>query len=1024
MTMALPIAFAACTSDEFESFNNQGDALKNRKDLGQVALMFEGDAQTRWTEGLLPEVDDRVGAVLIDDLDLTANGGVYNEEDPISNYETNPNQIFSNYMYENDGTAWRTNANLVEGGYYFYAPYVAHQGRGLLELNTPVVQTVNVDAEGNIEANSAIANLAKEGTTPFYIGYKFLSSTEDNTNITISMKHIFAYPEITLTNETEKDIELSRMLIQSANGFIASGELANEKIGGTKGVMYITGNQDAESIAAAKKESEDYDITKDPTLENYPEFRTWGAWQQVFAYDEGGKTIPTQLPNDLELKKTGLEELATADLLKETETTNLIRVDFSENITVASGESISFRVVLPAAEYKANDLTLWFVVPSGKAYQVGVEGAVDDKVTTMLGDRYAGEDYSEDGELKTGAKQFEVAIDKDNDDLKDAPSVVTTTEALIDLLRYERANTGTLNVTLAGSDIEFNQSVLNAIANIKSQSVAFSGIINIVGSTDEEKPMVIDEEVIFDQAIVKEGYTTFENNGLGFGNVTIEKGATLNVESIKATQKGYTQGVITNKGNLVVGGKTVGNATIDEVLNYGSITFAGKGTITTLNDMSKDEAVLTITVAEGAEYTYRNGDEFNVINSGTLEIEAGAEIAGNITNNGVIELLGAATNKGTLTNAAGAEINGEGTLTNAGKLENSGVVNCDVTNGDPETDGAKEGTTYTITAKSNSQFMGKVSGTVKNAETNSFVVESNAVLVNVDNSKLAVVYNAGELNEKTVLPKLVGENKGIINTLNVTSVSLTDNAASWTAADAYADAVEVINVNGNMNIVTTWTLPTSVTDMNIKTNSQMNGEGTLKFQNATKLAKINIAQSVKLTVVGGKIEGGNAKVEMVSLYDLKKPETIKNRGQFESIKGTLTNVVYDEEDGDWFVNNGGTVTAGTIAADTEINYNGEYKLGNDAKISKFGKDVTYVKLVADGNNKSAVIAKDLVGDKKNVHVLVGAGVTLTLGVDPGDYTGVADIDKAVTGEEGAILIIKRDQDAKRVWKDGKWEVSK
>ena len=1017
MTMALPIAFAACTSDEFESFNNQGDALKNRKDLGQVALMFEGDAQTRWTEGLLPEVDDRVGAVLIDDLDLTANGGVYNEEDPISNYVTNPSQIFSNYMYENDGTAWRTNANLVEGGYYFYAPYVAHQGRGLLELNTPVVQTVDVDAEGNVEANSAIANLAKEGTTPFYIGYKFLSSTEDNTNITISMKHIFAYPEITLTNETEKDIELSRMLIQSANGFIASGELANERIGGTKGVMYITGNQDAKSIADAKELSEDYDATKDPQEENYPEFRTWGAWQQVFAYDEGGKTIPTQLPNDLELKKTGLEELTTADLLKETETTNLIRVDFSKNITVASGKSISFRVVLPAAEYKANDLTLWFVVPSGKAYQVEVEGNAGDKVTTMLGDRYAGEDYSDDGELKTGAKQFEVAIDENNDDLKDAPSVVTTTEALIDLLRYERANTGTLNVTLAGSDIEFNQSVLNAIANIKSQSVAFSGIINIVGSTDEEKPMVIDEKVIFDQAIVKEGYTTFENDGLGFGNMTIEKGATLNVNKVKASEgigaNKYNQGVITNKGNLVVG-----DATIDKVDNYGSVTFAGEGTIEELTDNSTDGKVLTITVAEGAEYTYKNGDEFNVINNGTLKIEAGTEIAGNITNNGVIELLGAATNKGTLTNAAGAEINGDYTLTNAGTLTNNGTVNCQVKNGEPKKDENGNYETYTINANETSKFMGKVEGTVFN-EYNSLVVKDGAVLVNVDNTKLATVYEVA-LTDDTELPHLIGAG-AFINTLNVTGVNVTED---WPNAEveAYEDAIKVLNVKGDINIKkgVTLSLPATVEEVNVSGDRLME-EGTLEFQNKTKLAKINIAENAKLTVYGGTIKGGDAKVEIVSLYDLTKPETIKNRGQFESIKGTLTNVIY--QDGNWFVNNGGTVTAGTIAADTEINYNGEYKLGASAKISSFGENVTYVKLVADGANKSATIAADLVGGGNNVHVLVGAGVELTLGVDKNDYTGVANIDKAVTGEEGAILIIKRDTDAKRVWKNGKWEVS-
>ena len=144
MTMALPLAFAACTSEEFESFNNQGEGLNNRKDIGKVALMFDGgDAQTRWTAGMAPEVGDRVGVVLIDQN----NGGT--DEDPMKNYTVNDNQIFTNYMYENDGNAWTTNANLVEGNYYFYAPYVAsHQGRSLIKLTTPVVQNIDVDAQG------------------------------------------------------------------------------------------------------------------------------------------------------------------------------------------------------------------------------------------------------------------------------------------------------------------------------------------------------------------------------------------------------------------------------------------------------------------------------------------------------------------------------------------------------------------------------------------------------------------------------------------------------------------------------------------------------------------------------------------------------------------------------------------------------------------------------------------------------------------------------------------------------------
>ena len=996
MTMALPLAFAACTSDEFESFNNQGEALKNRKDLGQVALTVGGDAQTRWTGSMGAEVGDRIGAVLIDNK--TADGS----EDPMDDYTVSGTEIFTNYMYQNDGTAWRTNANLVEGNYYFYAPYVEYQGRGLLKFATPLVQTIDVDADGNIEPNSGIANYAEAAESPMVIGYKFLASTDDNTDVTISMKHLFAYPEFKFTNNSGEAVTLSRVLIENTGeGFVAGGGLNNEAIGGKSGKLFITGEQDA--IEEAKDAYEAWNKKGDA-----PEFASWGAWQQVFAYDEGGQTIPTGLDKDLNAQS--IEDLKTADLVANPTYSELIRVDFSDDVVVADGETISFRVIMPAGTYSTDKLTLYYVVPSGKAYAVKMKDVTTEKeITTLLQDRYTRQDYTNKGQLKTGAKQFESEIDEDAT-LENAPSVVTTTEALIDLIMEEKSNTEALNITLAGDDIEFNQDVMDAIAGMKSQSIKFSGKINIVGNTNSA--LVINENITFDEAVVKSGRTNLNNRSLTYGTLTIEKGATL-----RAINVAKENGVIVNKGTLEVGA-----ATIPSVENWSNINYVGAGSITKLTVKGDTEAELkaqTITVGENSSFTYQYGALYTVVNNGTLNIPANADIAGSITNNGVIELQGTATNKATLTNADGAEINGKYTLTNEGTLTNNGTINCGVKNGEPTKDENGNMRTYTINANGTSKFMGKVEGTVFN-KYNSLVVKDGAVLVNVDNAELATVYEVA-LTDDTELPHLIGAG-AFINTLNVTGVNVTEDWPNK-KVKAYEGAIKVLNVKGDINIKkgVTLTLPATVEEVNVSEDRLME-EGTLKFQNTTKLAKINIAENAKLTVYGGTIEGGAAKVEIVSLYE--KPETIEKRGQFESIKGTLTNVVYDEEDGDWFVNNGGTVTAGTIAADTEINYNGEYKLGNDAKISKFGKDVTYVKLVADGNNKSAVIAKDLVGDKKNVHVLVGAGVTLTLGVGPGDYTGVADIDKAVTGEEGAILIIKRDQDAKRVWKDGKWEVSK
>lgn len=994
MTMALPLAFAACTSDEFESFNNQGEALKNRKDLGQVALMFEGDAQTRWTESLGAEVGDRVGAVLIDQL----NDGVYDEEDPMSNYTISPSQVFSNYMYENDGTAWRTNANLVEGSYYFYAPYVAHQGRGLIKLNTPVVQTIDVDADGNIEPNSGIANFAKAGETPFVIGYKFLASTDDNTDVTISMKHLFAYPEIKFTNNSGEAVTLSRVLIQNTgDGFVASGELDNEAIGGENGKLFITGEQDRKSIEAAKELGEAYDPDNDPTGENKPEFLSWGAWSTVFAYDEGGQTIPD-----------GLDNLTTADLLKNSASTELIRVDFSENVVVADKETISFRVIMPAGTYKTTDLSLWFVVPSGKAYEVAMEEnrQSQNQITTMLQDRYTAQDYTSDGRLKTGAKQFEVAIDEDAK-LDDAPSVVTTTEALIDLLEYEKSNTGALNVTLAGSDIEFNQDVLNAIANMESQSVEFSGLINIVGSKDAEKPMKIDQNVTFDQAVVKEGFTTFDKSGLGYGEVTIEKGATLTVQAAK------TGGTITNKGNLVVG-----DATISSVVNYGSITFAGKGSIKYLTDNSGDEQTLTITVAEGAEYTYDSEAKYNVVNNGTLIIPANAKIAGDITNNGVIELKGAATNMGELTNNAEAEIKG-GAITNNGAVVNKGTIDSNITNGEPTAAEVEKGVKFTITAEDGSTFLGKIEGT-KLSENNSLIVEGSPIFVNVDNSKLTVEYEATELNSETELPVLVNGD-AFVNVLTVKGIKhgATANESDIDFSANGLNKVVELNINGNIDIERgqTLSLPATLLTVNIESDSQLS-YGKLTWGNTpAKVATINIASKKTLTILGGTIEGNAGKgVE----FDAKTDKDGKNPGQVRNIEGTVTGCVNTNVNGSWWTGTQPVASSNAVSNNQTISMNGIYTLGTGSKISSINADVTSVKLVAGtGESDNAVtIARSLNFGKDGVELIIGAGVTATFGETANDYI-ITNLEKVI-GEEGAVIKVKDATDKTYNWENGKW----
>ncbi len=1031
MTMALPLAFAACTSDEFESFNNQGEALKNRKDLGQVALTVGGDAQTRWTGSMGAEVGDRIGAVLIDNK--TADGS----EDPMDDYTVSGTEIFTNYMYQNDGTAWRTNANLVEGNYYFYAPYVEYQGRGLLKFATPLVQTIDVDADGNIEPNSGIANYAEAAESPMVIGYKFLASTDDNTDVTISMKHLFAYPEFKFTNNSGEAVTLSRVLIENtatneANKFVAGGGLNNEAIGGKSGKLFITGEQDA--IEEAKDAYEAWNKKGDA-----PEFASWGAWQQVFAYDEGGQTIPTGLDKDLNAQS--IEDLKTADLVANPTYSELIRVDFSDDVVVADGETISFRVIMPAGTYSTDKLTLYYVVPSGKAYAVKMKDVTTEKeITTLLQDRYTRQDYTNKGQLKTGAKQFESEIDE-NATLENAPSVVTTTEALIDLLMAEKSNTEALNVTLAGSDIEFNQDVLDAIAGMKSQSIEFSGLINIVGKKNMNNPMVINESIVFDKVVVKEGYASLNNNGISYGDVTIEKGAKLKVQKINA-KKDDNGNLVAEYGNIVNRGTlVVGNAVIPSVTNYANIDIDGSGKIAELaigGTTEAEQRAQVITVNKEGKLVYGDGAMYTVVNYGELTLNGGATIKGNITNNGKIVLASTATvtNEATLTNNVGGTIGEQsnaGKIVNKGELTNGGYIYAAIENQQPtDAEDIKNKVKYTVKALGGSRFYagitGKGDGTHK--ELSVLDIEEGAILSSVDTDNLTVEFTVDELNKDTEMPLLVGAEGDFINTLNVTSIDANDSKGNGLDLSKVegTSKLTTINVNGNISIPRGMelTLPATATEVNIKKDSELTN-GTMTWANECEGATINIAAGATFSVISATITG----VPTVTFVSEEKANT--TRGQLDTTLGGVIENCTNNGSETWWKGDGPETII--VEEGSEISYKGQYIVdGFSAKEGMtFAEGLTgEVKLVTTGDDEVQVrIFKEQNENVKNATIVIGKNVRLMLG--KGDNTetywqsttpGVDDIPAWIKAEDGAKLTITSATSKKFVYSDGSWSMEK
>ena len=951
MTMALPLAFAACTSEEFESFNNQGEGLNNRKDIGNVALLFDGgDAQTRWTAGMAPEVGDRVGVVLIDEN----NGGT--NEDPMKNYDVKDNQIYTNYMYENDGNAWTTNANLVEGNYYFYAPYVAnHQGRSLIKLTTPVVQNIDVDAQGNIDGNSGIANFVKDAQTPFYIGYKFLSAADDNTAVTVSMKHIFAYPKFTFTNETGEDITLTRVLIQNTatsedDWFIESGLLKNSAV---KSNLFITGDQDSESIAEAMKDVENEDA---------PAY-SWGSWTKVFGSDKGGKTMPAHL-----------DDLTTADLLTDdVKRTNLIRIDFSDDVEVANGDEISFRAILPAAEYDNGKLKVYFVMSDGQAYMW--ENNEVDQTTLMLGDAYAAEDYSRDGSLKNSAKQLELSTEDMTKET--APNIVTSTEELIELIDDTRSSTTTLEITLAGEEIEFNSEVLETISERLSQTVKFCGLINIVGSNDAEKPMDIDEEVIFDQANVS-GYVKFNNDEITYNELTIAKDAALEVTKIGTLDADAN---ITNNGAL-----TLADA-VKTVENYGELTINANGEFSTLE--TNEEKPQTITL--NRSYTY-NGEKLE----GTWTVNAGATLT--LDKDCTLPYESKLTLNGRL---AGKNLTVSGTMDVNGTIANTvkvkGIID-DVTTKDKD-----EEELAIVNLNASAMIVGTVEGenaANKNAQIVNIAKGMNGFMGTFTNTNLKATYTHSGNIEKAGDITIPG---------NANTLVIDGDINTTAGCEIVASNIAELTVKGNVSNAGGNVTFTTATNSTVKIEKNVSATNRVWFNGAAKIEVIgkvstsgkgNLkAQAVTKAVLGGLTLNGaqweeiNSAVEVTVkgstvLYqtmDLGKEAELILQGNVTIASGKQLRLSKKTTiDGNVTIDGQGIVIYDIAEAGAVLNINAGCTLTNETTIKSANKTnmVQIVSVIEAGKTRGKMVnngtVQDVTDNGETANWWTGAGVVSSI----------------------------------------------
>ena len=625
MTMALPLAFAACTSDEFES-QGVDINLAERTEIGQVDLLLnQGEAETRWGGDMLPEVSDVFGAALVDaprNPKLETEKGKWYNDYEVKDY------ISTNYPYTFNGNRWTSEAKLVEGNYLFYAPYAEdHQVRSAIKYAAPVVQNLKVE-NGAVVENSALADVAENFKSPFYFAYKFFDAADDNRNLSLTMRPIFAYPKFTLKNNTGEAVTITRIVLQSENLDIpASGEFNNSDI--------VTAMNDSG--------------------------KGWG--RPTADYVRGANDNV----NTADLLNTGAESYVK---------TNLIRADLSEPVTIANNGTMTFNLVVPAMEFAQGKLKVYFVNEEDMGY---VYENTNSTVRFVPARPNPKEEYNVGtGAALSSAGRLLTKTLAADEPLEAVPYIVTTTAELIDAIDNATPNQNRPLKLTIGGDIEFNADVLGAIAENLSQPVVFVGALDIVGSNDAAKPLNINQKIIFDEATIT-GNVQFgkDANGqaaVGFESIEVVENAALTIDALASSFGTGDNKVDASNKEIVNNGTLTVKAAVKAVENNGILSIEKGGSLSTLtseNEEPTQEVAINSdfafngTVIEG-QWTVASGATLNLNQAATLPNKSALTVNGKLDGKDL-------TVKGELTVSGTLDVN----VTVDGQVDNKATENID-----------------------------------------------------------------------------------------------------------------------------------------------------------------------------------------------------------------------------------------------------------------------------------------------------------------------------------------------------------
>lgn len=528
-TLMLAAFAAACSNEELELANNSNELAKGRFEIGQVELALGDGVDSRYAVGpnfndLTAEAGDELGAALIDTWNETTNDYDFKYDYTISPY------IHTNYSFKFNGETWASEAKMVEGNYFFYAPYnAAHVTRSSITADFNPVQQLVLNADGSIDELSTIKQLKESGEV-MAVGYKFIDRNDGKT-VKANLLPIYAYPVITLKNNYK--------VTPASGGEAVPTDLVIKQI-------VITNGNDGFPTKATFKFAEENSNAVNAETGVVAELRDFTYWDTA---EEKNKELTGQFA-----KMNGAEKNYTKNLLNDDGTSSsAIVVKTPADYTLRAGAAVTFHVVMPANEY--SDLKV-------EAYtDKGVFKLLNGEYAIAAGKRYDQNYYNADGKLKNddeipSGENMMLSI---GGEPTGSDNIVTGAADLAAMIQDTELNE--LSVRPLNEDVEINAAVMTAI---KAKASAFT--LNVTApATISTSLNSSTKKINFTNGAVVDANNITINDRVSF------TGGTLNVKD----------GTVTIAANFgagtsleVNGGDVVLKSDVDAVVNKGKMTIA------------------------------------------------------------------------------------------------------------------------------------------------------------------------------------------------------------------------------------------------------------------------------------------------------------------------------------------------------------------------------------------------------------------------------------------------------------------